>query len=476
VKRRSDALWRALIGAEVPAQLTPAVFGGGAAGRRARRDTPMWSRARGSHVWDVDGRRYLDLVAGFGVASVGHANPRVVAAVRRQAARLLHGFGDVHPHEARARLAARLARLAPWPDARVLWAQSGSEAVELAWKTAHLATGRPGVLAFEGGYHGDSGLALSHTGWPALRTPFAPLLPARTVWGPYPDCKRCPLSLRFPSCEIACAKEAFARADRRGARVGAVLVEPIQGRGGQVVPPPGFLALLRRETKRRGWLLIADEIYTGLGRTGRRFAFQHEGVVPDLVCVGKTLGGGMPIAAVLGPAKVLSAWRRAGAGPEAPVASTFLAHPVACAAALAALDEIEKRKLAARASRMGRIVLRDLRAIARGRPRVFDVRGRGLLVGIELAHPDGTPDPALASAVVRAALARSLILLGGGAHGNVVSLSPALTLSASEWRQARSGIEAALDDALGRLSTRGSTGSRNVRVDSQQTRNHRRKK
>jgi len=474
VTRRSDALWRKLVASEPAAQLTPALF----TDRRARRATPMWARARGSHVWDADGRRYLDLSAGFGVASVGHANPRVVAAVRRQAARLLHGFGDVHPHEMRARLAARLARLAPWPDARVLWAQSGSEAVELAWKTAYLATGRPGVLAFEGGYHGDSGTALSHTGWPELRTPFATLLPARTVWGPYPDCKRCPLSLRFPSCEIACAREAFARADRRGARVGAVLVEPIQGRGGQVVPPPGFLGLLRRETRRRGWLLIADEIYTGLGRTGRRFAFQHERVTPDLVCVGKTLGGGMPIAAVLGPARLLAAWKRVRTAGEAPVSGTFFAHPLACAAALAALDEIDRKRLVARASRMGRIVLGDLRALARGRPRVFDVRGRGLLLGIELARLDGSPDPALAAAVVRAALARGLLLLGGGVHGNVICLSPPLTISVPEWRRARQIIEAALDDALGRLSTIGSRVSRNAAVDSQQTRKHirRRKK
>jgi len=459
MSRRSEALWRRLVASEVPAQLTPALF----ADPRARRDTPMWARARGSHVWDVDRRRYLDLTSGFGVASVGHANPRVVAAVHGQASRLLHGLGDVHPHEMRARLAARLARLAPWPGARVLWAQSGSEAVVLAWKTAYLATGRPGILAFEGGYHGDSGTALSHTGWPKLRTPFTPLLPARTVWGPYPDCKRCPLSLRYPSCEIACAKEAFARADRRGARVGAVLVEPIQGRGGQVVPPPGFMTLLRRETKRRGWLLIADEIYTGLGRTGRRFAFQHDRVTPDLVCVGKTLGGGMPIAAVLGPSRVLSAWKHLDMGGEAPVSSTFVAHPLACAAALATLDEIDARRLVSRATRMGRVVLRDLRALARGRPRVFDVRGRGLLVGIELARPDGSPDPKLAGAVVNAALARGVLLLGGGVRGNVICLSPPLTISLPEWRRALKAIEAAMDDALGGLSTGASRGSRNAR-------------
>jgi len=420
-------LWDKLVGAEAPAALAPSLF----ADRAAREHTPMWARARGAWVWDTRGRRYLDFVAGFGVASVGHANARVVRAVRRQAGRLLHGFGDVHPHEARARLADRLARLAPWPDARVLWAQSGSEAVELAWKTAWLATGKPGVLAFEGGYHGDSGLALSLTGWPAFRKPFSLLLPAQTVWAPYGE-----------------ARSGIARAERASRPTGAVIVEPIQGRGGHVIPPPGFLALLRRESKKRGWLLIADEIFTGLGRTGRRFAFEHEGVLPDLICIGKTLAGGLPLAAVLGPEKIMEVWSSVDTGGEAPVASTFMAHPLACVAAEAALDEIEKRRLAGRAARLGDRALRRLREITYGRDAVVEVRGRGLLIGIELAHA------AQARAVVEAALDRSLLVLGGGLHDNVVTLSPPLTLSTGELSEGLKRIESALDQALGTPSSR----------------------
>ena len=424
--KRSD-LWDKLVGAEAPAALAPLLF----ADRAARERTPMWARARGAWVWDTRGRRYLDFVAGFGVASVGHANARVVRAVRRQAGRLLHGFGDVHPHDVRARLADRLARLAPWPDARVLWAQNGSEAVELAWKTAWLATGKPGVLAFEGGYHGDSGLALSLTGWPAFRKPFSLLLPAQTVWAPYGD-----------------ARSGIARAERASRPTGAVLVEPIQGRGGHVIPPEGFLALLRRESKKRGWLLIADEIFTGLGRTGRRFAFEHEGVLPDLICVGKTLAGGLPLAAVLGPKKIMEVWSHVDTGGEAPVASTFMAHPLACAAAEAALDEIEKRRLVGRAARLGDRALRRLREIAYGRDAVADVRGRGLMIGIELAQA------AQARRVVEAALDRALLLLAGGLHGNVVTLSPPLTLSTSELSEGLKRIESALDQALGTPSSR----------------------
>lgn len=411
--KRTD-LAELLAKAEAPAALSPSFF----ENRTARARTPVWARARGAWVWDTKGRRYLDFVAGFGVASVGHANPRVVRAVRRQAGRLLHGFGDVHPHDVRARLAERLVELAPWRDARVLWAQSGSEAVELAWKTAYLATGKPGVLAFVGGYHGDSGLALSLSAWPAFRRPFARLLPSHTAWGPYGD-----------------ARAAFARARRD---TGAVLVEPIQGRGGQVIPPEGFLRQLRRETKRRGWVLIADEIFTGLGRTGRRFAFEHEGVVPDLVCVGKTLAGGMPLAAVLGPKRIMDAWRKVDTGGEAPLASTFQAHPVACAAAIAALEEIERKKLAARAARLGALALRRLRTMTRGRHEIVEVRGRGLQIGIEFASA------AQARRVVEAALERSLIVLAGGLRGHVVTLSPPLTLSTAELNDGLQRLESAL--------------------------------
>jgi 4-aminobutyrate aminotransferase-like enzyme len=413
--KRSD-LWELLAGAEAPAALAPVLF----ADRATRRRTPMWARARGSWVWDTNGCRYIDFVAGFGAASVGHANPRVVRAVQRQAGRLLHGFGDVHPHEVRARLAARLVALAPWRDARVLWAQSGSEAVELAWKTAYLATGKPGVLAFEGGYHGDAGLALSLSGWPAFRKPFSTLMPARAAWGPYGD----------------------ARAAIRRARpdTGAVLVEPIQGRGGNVIPPPGFLRTLRRETKRRGWLLIADEIFTGLGRTGRRFAFEHDDVVPDLVCVGKTLAGGMPLAAVLGPRRIMDAWLRVDTGGEAPVASTFMAHPVACAAAVAALDEIERKKLSARAARLGAVALEKIRAMRRGNREIVDVRGRGFLIGVEFQRA------VQARRVVAAALERSLILLAGGLRGNVITINPPLTLSTTELNEGLRRLESALQD------------------------------
>jgi 4-aminobutyrate aminotransferase-like enzyme len=369
----------------------------------------------------------------------------------------VHGYGDVHPHEGRAALARELARLAPWPRARVLWAQSGSEAVELAWKSAYLATGRPGVLAFEGGFHGQSLGALALAGWPRMRAPLAPLLAARAVWGPYAYCARCPLGLTFPSCRFACVREAFSRADRadaRGPRVGAVLIEPILGRGGEVVPPAGYLRAVERAARRRGWLVIADEVYTGLGRTGRRFAFEHDGALPDLVCVGKALGGGLPLAAVLGRPAVLDSWRAVDAGGEAPHSATFLAHPLACAAALAALRVLGRDRLAARAARLGRRLARALAAMARGRPRILETRARGLLAGIEIVSEDGAPAPAAARAVAAAAQDERLFVLSGGMHGNVVSLSPPLTLTDAQLDTGLARLARALERVLGPAAAR----------------------
>jgi 4-aminobutyrate aminotransferase-like enzyme len=411
--------------------LAPVLYETGARGRRARSATPVWRRARGSWVTDVEGRRYLDLVSGFGAAMLGHAHPAVVRALRRQAGRLVHGFGDVHPHEERATLAAELVRIAPVPDGRVLWAQHGAEAVELAWRSAWLSTGRPGVLAFEGGYHGLTLGALAVTGWRALRAPFAPLLSRHAYFAPYPPCDRCARG------DFGCVADSFDRAERAAARrggIGAVLVEPVQGRGGQVVPPRGWLAAVAREAKRRGWLLIADEIYTGLGRTGRPFACEHERVRPDLLCLGKAIGSGMPLAAVIGRARIMAAWRRAASGGEAAHAATFLAHPLACAAARATLAVWRREKLWRRASLHGRRLARELREAALDRRGVSEIRGLGLLAGVSLVNRRGHPDARRARAVVRAALAEGLIVLAGGAEGNVVSLSPSLLITETERR------------------------------------------
>ena len=271
----------------------------------------FWERARGANVWDVDGNRYVDLGAAFGVANVGHAHPRVVSAVAGQAAALLHGMGDVHPSAVKVELLEALAGRFPGGGAaRAVLGSSGSDAVEVALKTAALATGRSGVVAFEGAYHGLALGALDATYRETFRAPFLARLAGATAFARYGD-----------------AEDVRRAAAACRAPVGAVLVEPVQGRGGERVPPPGFLAALRRLCDAQGWLLIADEVYTGFGRTGAWFACEHETVRPDLLCVGKGLASGMPISACIGRAEVMDSWP-ASLG-EALHTQTFLGHPPA---------------------------------------------------------------------------------------------------------------------------------------------------
>lgn len=419
----------------------------------------FWDRAEGSNVWDRDGNRYVDLTAGFGVAAAGHRHPRVVEAIREQAGRLAHGMGDVHPAAVKVELLERLAELAPFPEARSVLTTSGSDAVEVALKTACLHTGKPGVLAFSGAYHGLGYGALAVTDRAHFRAPFLAQLNPHVLRAPFPHPYRPParlLEMEPPSGSSRDDPEALAAAALRevealldgegGERVGATIVEPLQGRGGEVVPPEGFLEGLARICRRRGLLLILDEIFTGFGRTGVRFACRAEGVTPDLLCVGKALSGSMPIAACLGPRGVMEAWP-ASSG-EAMHTSTFLGHPIGCAAALASLEVIEGEELPARAAEEGGRWIRALREMASGHEAVGEVRGRGLAVGLDLVRDRESRRPAgrLAFDIVTRALASGWILLGGGPDGNVISLSPPLNVERSILEEA---VEV-LDRVLGK--------------------------
>jgi 4-aminobutyrate aminotransferase-like enzyme len=362
----------------------------------------LWQEALGANVLDVDGNIYIDLTSGFGVAAVGHRHPRVVAALAGQAGELLHGLGDVHAHPGRVELASRLAALAPLPDAQVFFAVSGAEAVEIAVKTAIAATGRKGILAFEPAYHGTTLGALAATSRPEFRRPFAHHL--------HPHLRRLP----FGGPEAAIERE-LAAGD-----VAGVLVEPIVGREGVLVPPSGWLATLADLCRRRSVPLIADEIFTGFGRTGSLFAVEAQGVTPDLLCCGKALGGGMPIAAVLGRRELFRCWEVPG---EALHTSTFLGNPLACAAAQAVLDVLADEGLVARAAALGRDLGERL-GTWRGRfPQVAEVRGRGLLWGIELASRE------VAKTLVAGALARGVLLLAGGPEGKVAQIVPPLPIA-----------------------------------------------
>jgi len=371
------------------------------------RDQPSlaWRSARGANVLDVDGNRFIDLTAGFGAAAVGHAHPAVRAAIRRQSAILLHGLGDVHAHEPRVELAEQLQRLSPVDDPLVHFAVTGSEAVEIALKTAFLATGRSEVLAFEGAYHGLTFGALAATSRPLFREPFREHLTPRVT--------RAPFGLAIPEIEGLLV---------RSGTFACVIVEPILGREGIVLPPPAWLRDLASLCRRNGVLLIADEIFTGCGRSGTLFAVEHEQVRPDLLCCGKALAGGMPLAAVIGRRPLMQAWKSPG---EAIHTSTFVAHPAACAAALAVLAALRTGRLPQRARSLGADVEQRLRPVA-SHPRVREVRGRGLLWAIELDDAD------LASEVVALALDRGVILLAGGPLGSTLQIAPPLTITSRQ--------------------------------------------
>lgn len=405
-------------------------------------DFPVfWAEARGANVRDVDGNVYVDLTAAFAVAGPGHAHPRIVAAVQRQAETLLHGMGDVHPPAVKVDVLRALADIAPGGLNRAVLANSGAEAVEAALKTVAIATGKPRVLAFQGGYHGLTYGALAAAGREDFKAPFAAQLGRIAAFAPYPYAYRSSFGYDPDEVGEAVLREVERLLDANG-DVGAILVEPVQGRGGDVVPPDGFLPGLRRICDGRGLLLVLDEIYTGFGRTGRWFACEHWGVVPDLLVVGKGMTGGMPFAACIGTDAVMEAWPRSTG--EAIHTSTFLGHPLGCAAALASMAVLREERLVERSAELGARLLARLRAMTADHPHVGEVRGLGMMIGMEMVRDRESREPApeLAGRIVIETLRHGVLTLGGGIHGNVISLSPPFVIT-----------EAQVDAALGVLGT-----------------------
>ena len=400
----------------------------------------VWERAKGMRVWDDAGREYLDFTAAFAVAAAGHANPRIVAAGQRQMARLLHAMGDIHPHALKAELARELSRITfqrlAKRTGKTIFCNSGFEAVEAALKTAHLATGRTRIIAFEDAYHGLGYGALNATWRSDFRSPF------RRQIGGFAS------FLPFPRARADLAKlEPRLAAELRKHKVGAILVEPIQGRGGTNIPPPGFLKLLRNACNKHGALLICDEVYTGFGRTGRWFASEHFSVTPDILCLGKALTGGFPLSACVGSASVMDrAWPQSAG--EAIHTSTFLGHPVGCAMALASLRELDSRNLPKRSAEMGRLFLDELRRLAKrlGQARC-QARGLGLMVALELFHDDGAPAADIALAATRRLLDDGFILLPEGDPANILSFTPPLTVGKSHITKLIRSLGQALEEA-----------------------------
>jgi len=408
----------------------------------------VWERAKGVHVWDAEGEKYLDLTAAFGVAAAGHANPNVVRAGQKQMAKLLHAMGDVHPHALKAQLAHELSRVtferwtsqpelktknSKFKTGKVIFSNSGFEAVESALKTAILATGKLGIIAFEGAYHGLGYGALNATHREHFRSPFRSQL---REFGSF---------VKFPTKpeQLAAIGKNIRQIFRRK-KIGAILVEPIQARGGCNVPPKEFLPLLRKLCDEHGALLILDEIYTGFGRTGKWFACEHSGVIPDLICLGKALTGGFPLSACVGRADLMDAAWPASTG-EAIHTSTFLGHPVGCAMALAQISEIRRLKLCERSAKLGKFLLAALTSMQNLKPKTQNsVRGLGLMIGVELTLPTGRPATEIALRAIKTLLYCGYIFLPEGEHGNVISFTPPLTITKAQLAKAVAALSEVL--------------------------------
>jgi 4-aminobutyrate aminotransferase/(S)-3-amino-2-methylpropionate transaminase len=390
----------------------------------------FWSEAHGANVRDVDGNVYIDLTAGFGAASAGHSNRAVVHALAHQAEQLAHGLGDVHPPAIKVELLEKLAAITPGPLAVSILGSAGAEAVEAALKTAWLRTGRPTIVAFEGSYHGLTAGALAVTHRLEFRTPFLAVLNPHVRFVPFPHSET-DLPTVLGRLDAALDDS-----------VGAVLVEPIQGRGGMRVPPVQFLPALRARCNGRQRLLIFDEIYTGMGRTGAWFACEHSNVVPDLLVLGKGLTGSVPLSACIGTADVMAAWPPSQG--EAIHTSTFLGNPIACAAALAQIEELLNLQLIPRAHTLGEKIQKRARQWSSRWPVVQPARGMGALQGVPLS----ASKPGLAQAICARALARGIILLAEGPEADVLALTPPLVVTDAQLEHALTVIECSLEDCL----------------------------
>lgn len=379
------------------------------------------AKAQNAEIWDVDGNRYIDLAAGIAVLNVGHNHPKVIAAVCEQLVQFSHTCFQVTPYEGYVRLADRLNRLVPGNSPKkTVFLTTGAEAVENAVKIAKYHTGRSAVVSFAGGFHGRTMMGMALTG---------KVTPYKAGFGPLAaDIYHIPYPVEYHGItaeQSLRALDNLFHVDVDPSRVAAIIIEPVQGEGGFYAAPPAFLRSLRDLCSRHGILLIADEIQTGFGRTGRMFAIEHAGIEADLVTVAKSLGGGLPISGVTGLSDIMDSVPPGGLG------ATYGGPPVGCAAGLAVLDIIEDENLCARAEAIGKKVETFGRALQKSTTCVGDVRATGAMAAIELVQNGDAdrPDADLTKAVVAGAIDHGVILLSCGARGNVIRFLPPLTIS-----------------------------------------------
>ncbi len=419
--------------------------------------SPVWARytsivadhAEGCYIYAEDGARYLDFSSGIGVVNVGHCHPRVVAAAQEQTGKLIHGQANIVYHKPMLRLAERLAEVVPSALNQFFFSNSGAEAIEAAVKLARYATGRSTIITFEGGFHGRTLGALSLTSSKAKYKAHMGPLPSGVYTTPYPYCYRCQVASRhssapaerqttadqtdhnsccqagLPTLRTLLATQAYP------GDVAAVLVEPVLGEGGYVVPPPSFLRDLRLLCDEFGFLLIVDEVQTGFGRTGTMFALEQAGVIPDVIVMAKGLASGFPLSAIAARPALMERWAAGVHG------GTYGGNAVACAAAVATLDVLRDEQLPRNARVQGEALIGRLRLLQDRYPFMGDVRGLGLMVATEIVTPVGSPDTARVKAILRACEEQGLILLNCGAWDQVIRFIPPLIVTTEQ-----------LDDAL----------------------------
>jgi 4-aminobutyrate aminotransferase / (S)-3-amino-2-methylpropionate transaminase / 5-aminovalerate transaminase len=378
------------------------------------------AEAKGVLVHDAEGREFLDFSGGIGVLNVGHCPEGVVEAIREQAAKYLHSCFLVQMYEPYITLAQALNKLTVGcSPKKTLFANSGAEAVENAIKIARYYTKRPGILCFENAFHGRTFMTMSLTSKVKnYKYGFWPFMP-EVYRVPYAYCYRCSYGKKYPACGIYCAdfiSEKFFDLYAAPESIAALIVEPVQGEGGFIVPPKEYLAKLEKICRDHGIVFVVDEIQTGFGRTGRMFGYQHSGVDPDIIITAKSLAAGLPLAAVTGSAEIMDSVESGGLG------GTFSGNPVCCAAGLAVLKILKEEKLVERANIIGKVIMKKFRSLARKCSFVGDVRGLGAMIGLEIVVDKKNPQPNgdLAKALVRRCYEKGLIMLTAGGFGNVI--------------------------------------------------------
>ncbi len=395
-------------------------------------------RAEGAHVYGLDGRGYLDFVSGMAACNLGHRHPRVVAAAKAQLDQVIHGPIGVVVYDSILRLSEELARVTPGDLDMFFWSNGGTEAVEGALKLARYVSRRPALVSFVGGFHGRSlGAASVTTSNAKYRHHYEPLLPS-VYQVPYPYCFRCPHRTGSGCCD-----DPFVSLDRlfrhivAPDEVAAMIIEPILGEGGYVVPPSGFLPRVRELCDRHGILLIFDEIQTGFGRTGEMFAAQTFGVIPDILVLSKSIASGFPLSVVAASPALMRRWTAGAHG------TTFGGNPVACAAAVATLEVFREEHVLDNVRRRSEEAFTRLAALARLSPFIGEVRGKGLMIGLEFVDPaaGGAPAGAIVRRVLEGSLARGLLLYPAGWAGHVLRFIPPLTVTSDELNEGLSTLE-----------------------------------